>query len=211
MDQELEVFIFYFDLIGVIEEYARDPTVLDRVSVFQRAVRNRPLGLGTPWSYVVTLYDNIWARINAEEMIADHKALDLAVTAMAEARNHGFDKYFGVCTRGKHAFSLVDKTLYGGGEAVDITYQHIDSASEPQLRAGAAEKASARLAKAQLLPVKSSCVWVSEEVADYDTLDAYAGAGSAFKVLAPTFELSTISESGWPFPDKSRFTPIGPK
>jgi hypothetical protein len=211
MDQELEVFIFYFDLIGIVEMYLHDPTVLGRVESFHRAVRSHPLGLGGPWSYIVTLYDNVWARINAGEMIADTKTLQLASVAMKEAQRHGFDNYFGVCTRGTHAFSLSDKTLVSGAELVDLMSQHIDSASEPQLRAGAAEKSSARLSKAPSSPVPHSCVWISEEVADFETLESYIMAGDDFVLLGPTFDLAKLPAARWPFGDKSRFTPIGPK
>src|SRR5690349_8294422 len=81
MDQQMEVYIFYFDVIGVVKEYLRDPGVLHRLTDFQRGVRGHPLGLGAEWTYVVTLYDNIWARISANEMHPDHKVLELAARA----------------------------------------------------------------------------------------------------------------------------------
>ena len=213
MDQQMEVYIFYFDVIGVVKEYLRDPGVLDRLTAFQRGVRGHTLGLGAEWTYVVTLYDSIWARISANEMNPDLKVLELAATAMKQARAHGFNKYFGVCTSGMHQFSFADKVLIGGAQPTDITYQHIDSVSEPQLRAGAAEKWSARLAKAQQLPVGPFCVWVSEEVADQSDLEAYEQSGSSFRILAPTFDLLKTGPVGadWPFPASSRFTPIGPR
>jgi len=210
MEETIEVYIFYFDVVGVVEAYAKDPGVLNRLSAFQRDVRHKTLGLGAPWTYVVTLYDNIWARINAQEMNADDKVMELAAVAMRAARQHGFKDYFGVCTRGMHSFSLADKTLIGGGDPTDITYQHIDSASEPQLRAGTAEKWSKKLAHASRLPVSDPCVWIGEEVADYETIESYSVAGSSYRVVGPTFDLQSALPGGtqWPFPGASRFTPI---
>lgn len=37
--QRISTFIFYFDLIGVVDDYVNDPTVIDRIVDWQRQVR----------------------------------------------------------------------------------------------------------------------------------------------------------------------------
>jgi hypothetical protein len=127
-----DVFIFYFDIIDFVDAVVRGQDALDRLLRFQRAVREAPLGIGEPWTTVVTFADNVWSRISSAEVAPESKVLALAAAAMNAAQNHGFARYFGVATKGPYTHWLEDKTLVGSvSEPTHILRQHIDSTSEP--------------------------------------------------------------------------------
>ena len=67
----MEAIIFYFDVIGIRDRYDSDPNVLTKLREFQRSVRESNFPVGQEWSTLITLYDNVWARINAQEKIAN--------------------------------------------------------------------------------------------------------------------------------------------
>jgi hypothetical protein len=205
--------IFYFDVIGVREAYPSDATIITRLQAFQRSVRGIPLPFGSRWSTLITLYDNVWARINAAEATpVEHIALTIATSSMRYAQGNGFHEYFGACTKGLHTFDIIDKALVGGPEPCDIRIQHIDALSEPHMRAATLERWSARLHSTGCAPIPMSCVWIGEELADYQTLVAYReGQGLDYSVLSSPFDFNELPVDGhpWPFPQHSKFTPIG--
>ena len=91
--------IFYFDVIGVREAYPDDATIVTRLQAFQRSVRGTLLPFGERWSTLITLYDNVWARINVDEANpVEHIALTIATSSMRYAQENGFHEYFGACT-----------------------------------------------------------------------------------------------------------------
>ncbi|MCL4475630.1 MAG: hypothetical protein M1508_05330 [Nitrospirae bacterium] len=210
--QEMEAFIFYFDVLGTRDEYLSDASVLTRLRDFQRSVRQSKFPVGCDWSTLITLYDNVWARINTAETIADVIALELAIDVMKCAKDNGFHEYFGACTKGVHTFDIIDKTLVGGSDPCDIRIQHIDSLSEPHMRGVFLEEWQRKLHKAGSDPVTTPCIWISEEVADYATLMGYKRwQGFDFSVLRSTLDFNEYPIDGrpWPFPEHSRFTAIG--
>ncbi|HVV15993.1 MAG TPA: hypothetical protein VHH90_02220 [Polyangia bacterium] len=205
-----DVFIFYFDIVDFVDAVARDQEVLDRLLRFQRAVRGTPLGIGEPWTTVVTFADNVWARISSAELAPESKILDLAAAAMKSAREHGFASYFGVATKGPYTHWDEDKTLVGSvSEPTHILRQHIDSTSEPHIRAALAEKWSAKLKRKDRLPVPQPCVWIDEEIDDADVLRVEV-PDHGLVVLAETFDLQACDVgTKWPYDGKGRFTPVG--
>lgn len=210
--QEMEAFIFYFDVLGIRDKYLNDTNVLTRLREFQRSVRQSKFPVGCDWSTLITLYDNVWARINAAETIADVIALELAIDVIWCAYDNGFNEYFGACTKGVHTFDIIDKTLVGGRDPCDIRIQHIDSLSEPHIRAVLLGKWQEKLHKAGLDPVTDPCIWIGEEVADYKTLLDYKRHQKVdFSVLSPTLDFNEYPIDGraWPFPEHSKFTAIG--
>lgn len=211
--QTLTACIFYFDVIGVRDAYLSDTSVLTRLHAFQRSVRRTPLPLDRPWSTLITLYDNVWARINtAEDTPIEYMALTLATNTMRSAQGSGFHDYFGACTKGLHTFDIIDKALVGGPDPCDIRIQHIDTLSEPHMRAALLERWSTRLQRAGRAPVETPCVWIGEEVADYQTLMDYAeGQGLYYSVLSSTIDFNEFPVDGqaWPFPQHSKFIAIG--
>jgi len=206
-------YVFYFDIVDVVEDFIKSPDVLERLAEFQRSVRQYPLGIGQMWSTVITLADNVWARINSNELIADQVILKLATRTMVLAYEHGFKKYYGVCTSGPHIYYDIDKSISLGLDPTHLLSQHIDTTSEPQIRAAISEKWSAKLSKEKRLPCDSPCVWVSEEVANYEKLRV-ASKACEFNIIGGTFNLNDLPiDSGrkkWPFPNNSKFTAIVP-
>src|SRR4051812_9212586 len=63
----LDAFVFHFDLIGFVDDYlARRQSTLERLRRFQcEACAAFPLG--HEHTYVITLFDNVWARVNAHD------------------------------------------------------------------------------------------------------------------------------------------------
>jgi hypothetical protein len=210
--QSLTACIFYFDVIHVWDAYLSDRRVLNRLKVFQRSVRAANFAVGCPWSTLITLYDNVWARINANEPAVEHIALKLATNVMRSAQSNGFREYFGACTKGLHTFDIIDKTLVGGSEPCDIRIQHIDTLSEPHMRAASLEKWLIKLKKVGRAPINTHCIWIGEEVADYRTLVEYARSqGLDYSVLCNTLDFNELpaDDQSWPFPEHSKFTAIG--
>jgi hypothetical protein len=204
--------IFYFDVIGVREAYPSDTTIVTRLQAFQRSVRGIPLPFGSRWSTLITLYDNVWARINAAEATSvEHIALTIATSSMRYAQGNGFNEYFGACTMGDHTFDVPDKTLVEGLEPCDIRIQHIDTLSDPHMRAASLEKCLTRLHRVGQDPIETPCVWIGEEVADYEILQTLAqGHGLHYNLLNTTIDFNELSvdDHHWRFPHHSRFTPI---
>lgn len=209
--QEMEAFIVHFDVLGIRAKYLSDTSVLTRLREFQRSVRESKFPVGCDWSTLITLYDNVWARINAAETIADVIALELAIDVMKCAKDNGFHEYFGACTKGVHTFDIIDKTLVG--DACDIRIQHIDTLSEPHMRAACLEKWQTELHKDGSDPVTTPCIWIAEEVADYETLVDYKRWQEFdFSILSPALDFNgypLIDGRKWPFPEHSKFTAIG--
>lgn len=160
--QTIDCFIFYFDLIGVVDSFISNPHIIDKITDWQRAVRN-DFSFMEENTTCKTMTDNIWARITSRHPESDmFLVLDFAGKTMRLAKSYGFEKYFGVITYGEHTFDLRDRTLSSGSDQTDITTQHIDSLSGPHIRAAFLEKWSAGLAKKKMHPCPNS-VWVSEE------------------------------------------------
>jgi hypothetical protein len=200
--QSIEIYVFYFDLIGVVDAYFAAPArALEKVAGFQRVAR-RKFEFGNSNSYVVTLADNVCCRVSSDEAGTPSLLLEYAGTVMSEAKKAGFAQYFGAITKGVHSFEPEDRTLVGKDSLADLTEQHIDITSDPYLRAIFAEKWSKQLASAHQLPAPPNSVWVSSEVMDRSEIEAYAIFGSStFSVFSPAFDLSAIAtKSGqWPF------------
>jgi len=138
-------------------------------------------------------------------------SLDLATNVMRCAHVNGFHEYFGACTKGFHTFDIIDKTLVGGRDPCDIRIQHIDTLSEPHMRAACLEEWQNKLHKAGRNLVTTPCIWIAEEVADYATLMDYEKSQQFdFSVLSPALDFNDYPIDGqtWPF-EHSKFTPIG--
>jgi hypothetical protein len=211
MTETIDAFIFYFDLIGVREQFlAAQQETLARMRAFQAKSR-AAFPLFGPHSTIKTLADNVWARVNADEESADVLTIELATRTMKAACEFGFDNYFGVITRGEHVFDLIDRTLFAGADPTDIQIQHIDMTSEPHMRAAFAEKWSAHLARNNALPVPAPCVWISEETFPESGIDAaLCGIDLPCTIGMKTFDLATLpgpSGKRWPF-KQSRFRAI---
>jgi hypothetical protein len=204
----IDVYVFYFDIIGFVDEYlAHDGSALKRLRSFHRRAR-RKFSFGREHSYVVTLFDNVWARVNADESGTPSLLLDFAAHVMRAAESEGFSKYFGAITRGEHTYDLNDRMLVGGQSFEDLQEQHIDATSEPHIRAALAEKWSA------VLDLPKHCVWVSSEAVEPSLLSAQAGfPDSAFEPFEGPFDVvASPLPNGrrWPFAN-SRFGAIRPK
>ena len=116
----VDVYVFYFDVIGLVEDFlVNSPNALDRLRKFQRSARTH-FTFGHDHSYVVTLYDNVWARLNAAEPGMPSCLLDFAGHTMRAAELQGFRRYFGCITRGKHDFDPNDRMLVGGESFEDL-------------------------------------------------------------------------------------------
>ena len=162
MRQQMDCFIFYFDIIGVVDTYLKDPSVIIRLENWQRDVRDK-FNIGDSDTTCKTLFDNIWARITSRHPESDmYTVLDFAGTAMRLAKQHGFDNYFGAITYGLHEYDIFDRTLVAGGQPTDIIKQHIDTLGPAHIRAAFAEKWSATLYKKGKHPINNA-IWVSEE------------------------------------------------
>jgi hypothetical protein len=211
MCENLEVFIFYFDLVGVTARFISDTDyTLACLRNFHARVRER-FPVGGPHSALKTLADNVWARVNTSESVAsDVHIMDLATRTMKAAEEYGFDKYFGVITKGLHTFSNEDRILVPNTDPTDILIQHIDMTSEPHIRAVMAEKWSSYLAKKEIYPIPVPSVWVSEEIFEGPIERELFGVDLQCVIRPESFNLNTYeSEIGkkWPF-DKSRFRAI---
>jgi hypothetical protein len=209
--ETIEAFIFYFDLIGVMDQFIAAPDeTLERLRGFQARARAE-FPLSGPHSTVKTLADNVWARVNANEQSADVWTLELAARAMRAAEDFGFPRYFGAITRGEHSVDLADRTTIAGSDPTDFLVQHIDMTSEPHMRAALAEKWSAHLDRNKSCPVAVPSVWVSEEVFPDGTIDdSLFGLPLPFKIRRESFDLKNVAGPGgrsWPF-ECSRFRAI---
>jgi hypothetical protein len=204
----IDVYVFYFDIVGFVDEFlANSDTALERLRRFHRRAREE-FAFGRENSYVVTLFDNLWARLNASEPGMPSLLLDYAGHVMHAAEVEGFGRFFGAITRGTHRYDPSDRMLVGGESFEDLREQHIDATSEPHIRAASAEKWAAAL------ELPKQCVWVSDEAAEPATLSAHAGfPDSKFAPFGGPFDLAaTPLPSGrkWPF-SRSRFGAIRPK
>jgi len=187
---QLQVFVFYFDLIGTVAMFQKDwHEALERLEGFQHAVRERA-ELHVPTSNITTIADNVIARVHPHEIDAVPELARLAIQAADE---HGFEKFFGAVTFGLYEPDMRDAAIWSGGDATDVRKQHIGF-SEPYLRAAVAEKWSARFAK-DGLPQPSRCIWVSEEVFDRIALGAWAPLRNQGK-----FNLKNLPLNGKPWP-----------
>ena len=201
----VDVYVFYFDVAGFVDQYlAHGAEALDRLRKFQRAARVA-FEFGHKHSYVVTLYDNVWARINVIEPGLPSLLLDFAGRVMHASRSHGFDRFFGSITRGAHDFDPNDRTLVGGGSFEDLKEQHLDVTSEPHIRAALAEKWSA------LERFPKDCVWVCCDAVDLASLPTQSTyPDSAFEPFGDEFDLAPVrlqNDRAWPF-NASRFRAI---
>ena len=196
MRSDMQGFVFYFDLIGMQSRLLDDlGRAIEQLENFQRLVRERA-ELHVPGGTLITLADNIWARIHEDESKA---VADVVSHTLRAAYECGFNDYFGAVTFGRFDRDIGDAALVTGGDPTDIRKQHIGMTSDPHLRAAMAEKWSAHLAKAGALPVAEACIWISEEVRP---------------ALVPLprkaeFDLATLPIGGktWPFP-QSKFTAV---
>ncbi len=203
--QQTACFIFYFDVIGVVDEYIRDPSVIQRIEAWQQAVRDE-FYFGETDTTCKTLFDNIWARITTSHPESDmYVILDFAGKTMRLAKKYGFHKYFGAITYGTHTYDIAGRTLVMGTDPTDIRKQHIDTLSSAHIRAGFAEKWSAALAKDKRHPLLNS-IWISEEVlfnlgslhdvVTYSTVPHDYSVHNLFVDLSdPAYKI----EKAWPF------------
>jgi hypothetical protein len=208
----IEVFVFHFDLVGIVDAYSTKPNIVDTVTDFQRAVRALPTRWGEEYSFVVTAFDNVMCRVNANDNAADYAVVEFAADTMRVAEQYGFTMYFGAVTRGVVSIDLFDQTLVSGGDPTDIRSQHLSLLGEPQIRAAFAEKWSARLARGSSPPFNgASCTWVSEEVFEPMSLPDLARTGNPrVRVLPGVLDLkASVGEKPWPF-EKSRFSGVRP-
>lgn len=212
--ETVEVLIFYFDLVGVVDRYTTDPSVIDEISAFQRQVRQIPTGWGEQYSCVVTAFDNVIARINVQDNAgaADFFVVEFAAKTVAAAEGAGFHKCFGAVTRGLVPVDLFDQHLVSGGDPTDLRSQHLSFLGDPHIRAAFAEKWSASLARQKALPFGGRpCVWVSEEVFDPDDLPGLADTRNPDVNVLGHFDLRQMkTDKNWPFP-QSRFSGIRPR
>jgi hypothetical protein len=204
--ESVEVYVFFFDLVGFTGQFCADPTgALERLRNFQRQARSS-FSFSSPHSYVVTLYDNVWCRVNAAQTGMPSLLLDFAGSVMSLAIANGYSRYFGAVTRGLHEFTRRDRILVGKEDFEDLTVQHIDITSEPHVRAAMAEK------WAKHYPGSANCVWVSSEVADGTEVELQSEfQTSAYVPLKGAVELAdSASGRRWPF-EQRRFHLIGPR
>lgn len=203
----VEVWIFYFDVVGFKDEFLKSGNqALHRLRRFQLASR-RAFEFGHEHSYIVTLFDNVWARVNAIEPGLPSLLFDFAGEVMLAAQREGFDTFFGVITRGKHQFDPRDRMLVAGDSWEDLKEQHIDITSEPHMRAALAEKWSATGA------FPKDCIWVSADAVDPETLEAECSyPNSTCEPFGAAFDLAKHPLKGvpWPF-TQSRFRSIAVK
>jgi hypothetical protein len=201
------VLVFYFDVANVVAKFLVDQSeTLRNLRAFQRYAR-RVFPFGYEHSFVATLYDNVWCRVNASQPGLPSLLLNFAGSVMCAARREGFPEFFGCITRGPHEYCPDDRILVGGESFEDLKEQHIDITSEPHIRAAYAEKWRT------VAPAPPNSVWVSAEVLGASTLEAEAVfPDTTFKPLNGDFDLSTLPRPDgkpWPF-SQSRFRAIGP-
>ena len=200
--QKVEVYVFYFDVHGFIDQYLRNAgSTLDHLRAFQRQARAE-FCFSRPQTFVATLYDNVWARINVAQPGMPSLLLDFAGKVMRAATDQGFPNFFGCITKGWHDYDPDDRMLVAKESFEDLTAQHLDITSEPHIRAVFAEK------WAKLVTPNGSAVWVSSEVVDGESLSALASLPeSAFQLAGKWFDIGEGNPSGqpqWPFA-QSRF------
>lgn len=207
----MDCFIFYFDVIGVVNRFQQNPSVIQSIEAWQRDVRNS-FSFGERDTTCKTMFDNVWARITSRHPEQDiYTVLDFAGITMRLAKKHGFDSYFGAVTYGLHEYDFMDRTLVAGGQPTDIIKQHIDTLGEAHIRAAFAEKWSAELAKKKNHPLLNS-VWVSEEALfDMGSLHdvcTYSGVHREYTTNDVTVDLANpiwATSKPWPFPYQSKF------
>jgi len=202
----VEVYVFYFDVVGFVDRFLSEGQgALTHLRAFQRAARGA-FEFSRPHSYVVTLYDNVWSRINVSQPGTPSLVLDFAGNVMSAAIQHGFPIFFGAITRGLHDYDPDDRMLVAKENWEDLTEQHLDITSEPHVRAALTEKWSRRGIGPQ------NSVWVSSEVVTGGSLAALSSyPGSAFEPIGGWFELSALDNGrAWPFPE-ARFHAIQPR
>jgi len=193
----IDAYVFYFDVVGFVDDFLDSGAeALNRLRAFQRSAR-RAFSFSHGHSYVVTLYDNVWARLNAVEPGTPSLLLDFAGRTMAAARREGFNRFFGCITRGVHDFDPADRMLVAGETFEDLREQHLDLTSEPHIRAAAAEKWS------RCTELPTNCVWVSAEVVDLSALPAHGQfCDGAFEPYGESFDLAQVHTPNgrvWPF------------
>lgn len=202
----VDVYVFYFDVSGFVDQYLQHGAdALNRLRQFQRAAR-AAFEFGRDHSYVATLYDNVWARINVNEPGASSLLLNFAGDTMRAAQMHGFDHFFGCITRGIHDFDPHDRMLIGKETLEDLTQQHLDVMSEPHIRAASADKWS----KVDAFP--KDCVWVCGDVMDLDLLPVLY-PDSTYEPFEDAFDLALVRRpdgSSWRF-SPSQFRAIRPR
>jgi hypothetical protein len=146
---------------------------------------------------VVTLFDNIWSRVNSDDPGQPSLLLKFAGDVMRAALDEGFDKFFGAVTRGVHDFDPNDRLLVGRDDFEDLSEQHIDVTSEPHIRAAYVE----RWARNPAFP--QNCVWVSSDVLDLRTIPAEAEFEDVdFEPFGDAFDIANVPLSDgrqWPF------------
>lgn len=203
----IEAYVFYFDILGFVDNYTSErQKALDRLRAFQRAAR-ATFEFSQPSSFTVTLYDNVWSRINISQPGTPSLVLDYAGKVMQAAIDHGFPHFFGSITRGQHDFDPNDRMLVAKENWEDLTEQHIDITSEPHIRAAHAERWK------RYFPLVGDTVWVSSEVLEKNSLPELSGfPDSAFEPFGTWFDLATDTQADkkWPFLE-SRFHAIRPK
>lgn len=206
--QTVEMYVFYFDLSGLVARYLSDgQRALDQLREFQRQARAE-FTFSRPHSFVATLYDNVWARINVAQPGTPSLVLDFAGNVMRAATDHGFPQFFGCITRGWHDYDPGDRMVVAKESFEDMTELHLDITSEPHVRAAMAEK------WAKPSPPPEGVVWVSSEVVGSESLAALATfPDSAFQPLGDWFDIQAANDGhgrAWPF-TQSRFHAIRPK
>src|SRR5690606_25979701 len=109
--EQMDCFIFYFDVIGVVNRYLSNPSVKDDIEAWQSAVRHA-FTFGHQQTTCKAMFDNVWARITSQHPESDiYEVLDFAGETMRLAKQFGFENYFGAITYGTHSFDQVDRTL----------------------------------------------------------------------------------------------------
>jgi len=202
--RKIDVYVFYFDITGFVDEFLlHGQDALTRLRQFQRRSRNK-FEFGREHSYVVTLYDNVWARVNATEPGVLSLLLDFAGHVMLAANTEGFCSYFGSITRGIHDFDSDDRVLVGGKSFEDLREQHLDVTSEPHIRAALAEKWCRDSERPK------NCVWVSSDAVEPQTLQDQCAYADIAEPFGEEFDLAaSVLKNGhkWPF-TSSRFRAI---
>jgi hypothetical protein len=207
------VYVFYFDVHKFVESFCREGTsALDRLRGFQRRARQL-FEFGGEHSFVATLYDNVWSRINASEPGTPSLALNYAGSVMTAALEFGFSDFFGSITRGMHDFDPTDRLLIAGATHADLKEQHIDMTSEPHIRAALAEKWARRWKERPDAPAPNS-VWVSREVVGAEPIDLLSAYPDAtFAPAGNWFDIRDAADDEtrrWPY-SHSHFHAITPK
>lgn len=204
-----EVVVFYFDVIGTTGQLlSNSPRALQRLWQFQRQSRNE--FAFSNGSTVITIADNICARMKMSEPGMPESAVKYAEEVMRQARANGFCNYFGAMTRGIHKFDLTDRCFSSTEDTTEIRSRHIDVISEPYMRAVIAEYWSADLARNNRLPAPEPCIWIGTDVISDQDLEAYASVHGGVSLVGRPFDLCQYPRSDgrmWQF-SESTFCPI---